>query len=90
LANLLTIDDKLTALADCLKKTSAAQISQLCSDWWELTDEEDYALLKFSIAYKDDKAKHEFTQLMSLEIVSIAVVNYFISSPEIFKPSNIQ
>jgi len=27
---------------------------------------------------------------MSLEIVSIAVVNYFISSPEIFKPSNIQ
>jgi len=27
---------------------------------------------------------------MMLEILSIAVVNYFTSSPEIFRPSNIQ
>jgi hypothetical protein len=27
---------------------------------------------------------------MALEILSIAVVNYFTSSPEIFKPTNVQ
>jgi hypothetical protein len=47
LANLVQVDDKVSSLADCLKRSNAAQISQLCSDWWELTDEEDYCLLKF-------------------------------------------
>lgn len=28
--------------------------------------------------------------MMALEILSIAVVNYFTSSPEIFKPTNVQ
>lgn len=32
-------------------------ISQLCSDWWELTDDEDYALGVFTKAFSDDKAK---------------------------------
>lgn len=44
LANLVVIDDKLNVLADCLKKNAIGQISQLCSDWWELTDEDDYAV----------------------------------------------
>lgn len=90
LANLLTIDDKLNSLADCLKKNNISQISQLCSDWWELTDEEDYAVAQFSKAFNDTGAKRDLKHLMVLEILSIAIVNYFTSSPEIFRPSNIQ
>ena len=41
---MLLIDEKLHALAECLKKNSTSQISQLCSDWWELSDEEQYAM----------------------------------------------
>lgn len=44
LQSLLTIDDKLNTLADYLKKPTNNQISQLCSDWWELTDEAEYAI----------------------------------------------
>jgi hypothetical protein len=41
---MLSIDEKLYALADCLKKNMVGSVSQLCSDWWELTDEEGYAV----------------------------------------------
>lgn len=89
LASLITIDEKLQALHDNLKKPSSSQISQLCSDWWELTDEAEYAVAQFSKATRDDKAKRDLKHQMVLEILSIAVVNYFTSSPEIFRPSNI-
>ena len=87
---MVTIDEKLTTLADCLKKNSVNSVSQLCSDWWELTDEDDYAVAQFQKAFKDDRAKRDLKQLMTLEILSIAIVNYFTSSPEIFKPSTVQ
>jgi hypothetical protein len=90
LENLLLIDEKLQALGDCLKKNAGSQISQLCSDWWELTDDEDYAIAHFTKVFNDERAKKDLHQLMSLEILSIAVVNYFTSSPEIFKPSSVQ
>lgn len=90
IANLNKIDEKLTALADCLKKQNIGTISQFCSDWWELTDEEEYQVNSFMKAYADERLKRDFKQLISLEILSIAVVNYFTSSPEIFRPSNIQ
>lgn len=88
--NLVKIDEKLVALAAALKTNNTGIISQLCSDWWELTDEDDYAVSKFQAAYKDERAKREIKQMMALEILSIAVVNYFTSSPEIFKPTNVQ
>jgi hypothetical protein len=47
LNNLVKVDDKLCCLADALKKNNISVISQLCSDWWELTDEDDYAVSKF-------------------------------------------
>ena len=53
------IDDKLNALADCVKKGSTGNISQLCSDWWELTDEDDYTVSKFMRAFKDEKLKRD-------------------------------
>lgn len=53
LANLALIDDKLQLLADNLKKNSLTQISQVCSDWWELTDEDDYAVSQFAKAFSD-------------------------------------
>ena len=90
LNNLVKVDDKLCALAEALKKNNIGVISQLCSDWWELTDEDDYAVSKFQAAYKDERAKKDIKQMMALEILSIAVVNYFTSSPEIFKPTNVQ
>jgi hypothetical protein len=65
-------------------------ISQLCSDWWELTDEDDYSIAKFEKAIKDEKTKREIKHMMTLEILSIAVVNYYTSSPDVLKPSNLQ
>ena len=90
LNNLTLVDDKLTALADCLKKASITNISQMCSDWWELTDEDEYAVTNFAKQFNDERAKRDLKQLVCLEILSIAVVNYFTSSHEIFRPSNIQ
>ena len=65
-------------------------MSQLCSEWWELTDEDDYTVAKFQKAFKDERARREIKQQMSIEILSIAIVNYFTSSPEIFRPSSSQ
>ena len=90
LANLLSIDEKLHALAECLKKNSTSQISQLCSDWWELSDEEQYAVAQFSKVFKDERAKRDLKQMTTMEILSIATINYFTSSPEIFRPSSVQ
>lgn len=87
---MVTIDDKLGALAECLKKNTVGQISQLCSDWWELTDEETYAVAQFTKAFNYDKAKKDLKTLMTLEILSVAVINYFTSCPEIFRPSQVQ
>jgi len=87
LQNLVQIDEKLGALSSCLKKNVINNISQLCSDWWEYTDEDDYTINKFYKAYKDERTRKEIKQQMALEILSIAVVNYFTSSPEIFRPS---
>lgn len=88
--NLILIDEKLNSLADCLKKSNIVSISQMCSDWWELTDEDEYTVNNFAKAFNDEKAKRELKQLICLEILSIAIVNYFTSSPEIFRPTNIQ
>ena len=89
LQNLLSVDEKFSSLSDCLKKNSMANISQLCSEWWELTDEDDYTVARFHRVYKDEKARREIKQMMSIEILSIAIVNYFTSSPEIFRPTSI-
>ena len=90
LQNLIQIDEKLTALSDCLKKNTVGNISQLCSDWWEYTDEDEYTIAKFQKAYRDEKARKEIKQMMGQEILSIAIVNYFTSSPEIFRPTSVQ
>ena len=90
LANLLLIDEKLHALAECLKKNSTSQISQLCSDWWELSDEEQYAIAQFAKVFKDERAKRDLKHMITMEILSIATINYFTSSPEIFRPSSVQ
>ena len=51
--NLNLVDEKLSALGDCLKRTNSGSISQLCSDWWELTDEDEYAIVAFIRATAD-------------------------------------
>jgi len=47
LQNLIQIDEKLSTLQECLKKNGFNNVSQLCSEWWELTDEDDYTIAKF-------------------------------------------
>jgi hypothetical protein len=89
LENLTKIDDKFAQLVDCLKTQKVNNISQLCSDWWELTDEDDYSIAKFEKAIKEERAKRDFKQMMTLEILSIAVVNYYTSSPDILKPTHL-
>ena len=90
LDNLTKIDDKLQSLIDCLKVKKVNNVSQLCSDWWELTDEDDYAVAKFEKAIKDDKLRRDLRHQMTLEILSIAVVNYYTSSPDVLKPTHLQ
>jgi len=60
----------------------------LCSDWWEKTDEDDYSVAKFEKAIRDDKLRKDLRYQMALEILSIAVVNYYTSAPEVLKPSS--
>jgi hypothetical protein len=90
LENLIKIDEKLQSLIDILKANKTSSISQLCSDWWELTDEDDYSIAKFEKAIKDDKLKKHLMHMMKFEILSVAVVNYYTSSPDVLKPSQNQ
>lgn len=90
LENLQKIDEKLQLLIDNLKVSKVNNISQLCSDWWELTDEDDYSVSKFEKVIKDDKTKRDLKTQMTLEILSIAVVNYYTSSPEVLRPTHLQ
>jgi hypothetical protein len=90
LENLTKIDDKFQSLIDQLKQSITKNISQLCSDWWELTDEDDYSIAKFERALKSDKLQRDIRIQMTLEILSIAVVNYYTSSPDVLKPTPLQ
>jgi hypothetical protein len=90
LENLLQIEDKIQKLTDSLKNSRLEAISQLCSDWWELTDEEDYSMVKLEKALKDEKLKKELKIAMSLEVLSVAVCNYFTSAPELMRASHLQ
>ena len=87
LENLTKIDEKFQQLIDQLKQNVTKNISQLCSDWWELTDEDDYSIVKFERAIKDEKVRRELRVQMTLEILSIAVVNYYTSAPDVLKPT---
>ena len=57
LENLTKIDEKFQQLIDQLKVQKVNNISQLCSDWWELTDEDDYSIAKFEKAIFDVQRK---------------------------------
>lgn len=59
LENLTKIDEKLQSLIDNLKVNKINNISQLCSEWWELTDEDDYSVAKFEKGIKDDKIRRD-------------------------------
>lgn len=59
LENLTKIDDKLQNLIDNLKVNKVNNISQLCSEWWELTDEDDYSVSKFEKSIKDDRVRKD-------------------------------
>mmetsp|Transcript_7515 Transcript_7515/g.12694 ORF Transcript_7515/g.12694 Transcript_7515/m.12694 type:complete len:185 (+) Transcript_7515:118-672(+) len=90
LENLVKIDEKFSQLVDCVKNQRVNNISQLCSDWWELTDEDDYSVAKFEKAVKEERVKRDVRTMMTLEILSIAVVNYYTSSPDVLKPTHLQ
>ena len=62
----------------------------MCSDWWELTDEDNYSMSKFQKAIKDEKLKNKLKYMMIVEVLSIAIVNYYTSSPDVLKPSHNQ
>jgi hypothetical protein len=73
-------------LIDLIKVGKTTNISQFCSDWWTLTDEESYTVFKFEKEIKNcDKMKRSLSSMMVLEILSIAVINYFTSSPDVLK-----
>ena len=88
--NLIHIEEKLSILIENLRQSKLTSVSQLCSDWWELTDEDEYQVAKFEKVYKDDKAKREIKVMMVLEILSVSVTNYFTSTPELIRPTHLQ
>jgi hypothetical protein len=55
-----------------------------------LTDEEDYTLVKFEKALKEEKSKKEVKIQMVLEILAVAVANYFTNAPELVRPTHLQ
>ena len=57
LENLTKIDEKFQQLIEQLKNQIVKNISQLCSDWWELMDEDDYSIAKFEKAIFDVQRK---------------------------------
>jgi uncharacterized membrane protein YwzB len=77
-------------LVENLRQSKFQSVSQLCSDWWELTDEDEYSIAKFEKAFKDDKAKKELRVMIVLEILAVAVANYFTNAPELIRPTHIQ
>ena len=40
---------------DLHKTNKTNAMSKICSDWWELTEEENYSLVKFEKVIKDEK-----------------------------------
>jgi len=90
LENLLLVEDKIQKLVDNLKASKLADVSQLCSDWWELTDEEDYSLVKLEKVLKEDKLRKELRAAMALEVLCVAVSNYFTSAPELMRATHLQ
>jgi uncharacterized membrane protein YwzB len=87
--NLISIEEKMSVLMENLRQSKLTTISQLCSDWWELTDEDVYQISNFEKVYKDEKAKKEIKMMMVLEILAIAVANYFTSTPELIRPTHL-
>ena len=51
LENLVKIEDKIASLVDNLRQSKFQSVSQLCSDWWELTDEDEYSVAKFEVSF---------------------------------------
>ena len=62
----------------------------MCSDWWEYTDDDEYQIAKFEKVFKEEKSKKEIKIMMVLEILAIAIANYFTSAPELIKPTHMQ
>jgi hypothetical protein len=56
---LVLIQEKLQNLEEGLRQSKLQSVSQLCSDWWELTDEDDYSVAKFEKVFKEEKTKKE-------------------------------
>lgn len=90
LENLLQVEEKIQKLIDNLKASKLGEVSQLCSDWWELTDEEDYSLVKLEKVLKEDKLRKELRAAMALEVLCVAVCNYFTSAPELMRATHLQ
>ena len=87
--SLALVEEKLSNLIENLKQARLQTMSQSCSDWWELTDEEVYSVAKFEKVYKDDKMRNQLRIMMVLEILAISVTNYYTSSPELIRPTHL-
>jgi hypothetical protein len=44
---------------------------------------------KFEKAFKEEKIKKELKSTMVLEILAVAVANYFTNAPELIKPTHL-
>lgn len=54
-----------------------------------MTDEDEYSLVKFEKAYKEEKTKKELRVMLVLEILAVAVANYFTNAPELIRPTHL-
>lgn len=54
-----------------------------------MTDEDEYSISKFEKAFKEEKTKKELKVMMVLEILAVAVANYFTNAPELMRPTHL-
>ena len=77
LENLTKIDEKFQQLIDNLKVNKVNNISQLCSEWWEFTDEDDYSVCKFEKAIKVGGVREIMTAHVAVNGVRMAANEFY-------------
>ena len=59
---IISIEDKLWTLLECLRRENLYSLQTLCKDWWEAISANELALGDTDTMFKDDKLKKNVRQ----------------------------
>ena len=54
----------------------------LCTEWWTLTNHDNYCISKFHQQINNGSMKKQLSHMMILEILSIAIINFYTGMPD--------